>query len=499
MGKTMSYIGVDMGTSGCKAAVLESDGTIVASASRDYPFVIPRPGWAELDPVAIRRAVLDVLAELAPAARQATALAVATIGESMVMTDADDRILYNAITYADGRSEDTIPVIEAAIPARRMHEISGMPMNQMYTLNKLLWFRENRPDILGATRKIFLINDYLGYVLTGKRMVDAATVARTMMLDLASRDWSDEILKTFGIDRELFSPVVPVGTRVGTILPSIAGETGLPRGLEVVQGAHDQVCASLGSGTFRAGDIMVGEGSTESLNLVIARDGETKSLIDNKVSIGPFLEGKYFAAAAQLTHGTSIRWFVEIFREKIELSRSDPKESLYALADRMCAGDSGGVYFLPYLAGVDPNDGDNTAKGCFVGLDVTIDMWRMYRAVLEGLSFETRLRLELLTRSGAKLGDITAAGGAAKSTFLMQMKADVLERPIRVLKGGEACVSALGMICAVANGDCPDYASAVERFVRIERTLHPQTNYTERYRGYKAVHNHMRALFRELR
>lgn len=495
----MSYIGIDVGTSGCKAAVMEADGSVVASARREYAFVVPRPGWAELDPAAIWRAVAETLAELAPAAGAARSLAVSTIGEALVLTDGADRVLHNAITYVDCRCEGTLAEIEAALPARELHAVSGVPLNQMYSLNKVLWLRRHRPEVLERTRKAFLFVDYLGYLLTGERLVDPASASRTMLLDARSQRWSDRLMRLFGVDRNWFSPIAPPGSRVGALLPAVARDTGLPAGMTVTLGCHDHPCGTLGSGTIEVGDIFLGVGSSESLSLVIPPEGITDALLDNKMAFEPFFGDRYFISSGQLTHGTSIRWFVELFRRELAELGTGAEESLYALADRLCAPDAAALYFLPYMSGVDPNDGDNDARGCFVGLDVTMDKWRMYRAVLEGLCFETRMRLDRLAQGGARMGVITAAGGGAKSDLLMQMKADVMERPLRVLEGDEACIKGLGMICAVAAGDYAGYAEATARFIRHRREFRPGADYAPRYRTYKIIHNHIRALYRDLR
>lgn len=495
----MEYIGVDVGTSGCKAAVMNAAGDVLAAAAREYSFVVPRPGWVELDAGAVWRAVAETLRELSPKAGSARAVAVASIGESMIIADAEDRPLYNPIVYVDNRSVGTLAEIERAIPARELHALTGMPLNQMYSLNKLLWFRENKPEVLRDARKIFLFVEYIGYLLSGRRLVDPASAARTMLLDARRLDWADGLFREFGIDRGLFADIAPPGTRVGTILPDVAAATGLPGDIAVFLGCHDQPCCNLGSGVFDAGDALLGEGSTESINLIVGADALGPALIDRNIPFAPFFEGRYICASAQLTHGSSIRWFVDLFREAIVAAGGDSSENVYALADRLCAEDSASLYFLPYMSGVDPNDGDNDAKGCFVGLDLTVDVKRLYRAVLEGLSFETRMRLERLVESGAAPGRLVAAGGAAKSDLFMQMKADVLERPIQILSGGEAGIRGLGVICATARGDYAGYAEALSGFARPNREYRPQKDYAKRYREYLIVQNGARRMYREMR
>ncbi|MDR1612844.1 MAG: hypothetical protein LBT97_08685 [Planctomycetota bacterium] len=495
----MAYIGVDVGTSGCKAAVVGAGGDILAAAGREYPFVVPRPGWVELDAGAVWRAVAEALRELSPRAASARAIAVASIGESMVLADADDRILYNPIVYVDNRCAGTVGKVENTVPARELHRLTGMPLNQMYSLNKLLWFRDNAPEVLERARKAFLFVEYIGYLLCGKRLVDPASASRTMLFDARRLDWADGLFRAFGMDRGLFAEIAPPGSRVGTLLPEVAAATGLPAGLAVILGCHDQPCGSLGSGIFDAGDALLGEGSSESINLIVDGTAVGPGLIDRHIPFEPFFEGRYLCASAQLTHGSGIRWFVELFRAELAKAGGDPAENAYALADRRCADDSAGLYFLPYLSGVDPNDGDNDARGCFVGLDVTVDIWRMYRAVLEGLSFETRMRLERLAEGGVAPGRMIAAGGATRSDRFMQMKADVLERPVRTLQGGEAGIRGLGAICAVACGDYPGYREALAGFARPCREYLPQKSYADRYAGYLAVQGNIRRLYRELR
>ncbi len=495
----MAYIGIDIGTSGCKAAVMARSGAIQALAARTYPFISPRPGWAEIDLREIWQSVLAVLGELAPYVEPGSCLAIATLGESMVMLDDSDAIVYNAILYVDNRSEKTVNDIAAAIEPRQLHKLTGMPLNQMYSLNKLLWFRKRRPDVLERSKKIFMFIDYIGYLLTGERLIDPASAARTLLMDTKILDWSKQLLSLFDIDKALFSPIAKPGTLVGRIAGAVAAETGLPADCTVVLGAHDQPCCTLGSGSLEAGDALLGEGSTESLNLVIDNAAIGDALLDNHIGYEPFFDGKYFVASAQLTHGTSIRWFMDMFAEKMALDKSSADESLYAVAERMCAADSASLFFLPYMSGVDPNDGDNDAKGCFVGLDLTVDVWRLYRALLEGLCFETRLLLDRYVQAGLPVRAITASGGGTRSDQYMRLKADIVEKPIRILGSGESGITGLGMICAVAQGEYAGFAEAAGNFVSIKGEIQPQTRYTRQYAQYELLNKQIRKLYRDFR
>ncbi|MCC8180744.1 MAG: hypothetical protein LIP23_07550 [Planctomycetes bacterium] len=491
------YIGLDVGTSGCKAAVVRPDGSFAASAHREYPLLTPQPGWAELDPVAVWQAVIDVLSPLAPAATGARYLAVSSLGESMVMTDADQRVTHNAITYMDCRAESSVQRIAERIEPRQLHAVTGMPLNQMYSLNKLIWFSEHKPEVLEKTASIMMFGEFVNFKLTGRRLLDPASAARTLLFDSAQLAWSRQLFDLFALDRGWFGPIAEPGTAVGVILPEIAGQTGLPVDLTVILGCHDQPSGTLGSGTLGIGDTLLTEGSSEGINMIVGKDRLGDALLDNGIAFEPFFRGNYFITAGQLAHGHSIRWFADAFGDTIA-QRTGPGESRYQAADRFCADCSGQLMFLPYLAGVDPNDADNHAKGCFVGLDASTDLARMYRALLEGLSFETRMRLERLAKSGVSPATVTAAGGAARSDLFMQLKADVLQRDIRVLANDEAGITGLAMICAVAAGHYDSYEQVVAAWVKARATVSPTTDYARQYRNYVRMQTHMRELYREM-
>lgn len=493
------FIGLDIGTSGCKAAVLDAGGRITASASRCYSLIHPRLGWVELNPEVVWQAVVEVLRDLAPHAGGVRALSASSIGESVVLADAEDNLLYNAITYVDNRCEDSVPFIRGVIPERELHHRTGMPLNQMYTLNKLLWLRQHHPDMMSRVRKILLFVEYFCYRLAGRRLADPASASRTLMFDARKLDWSSEVINAFGIDRSLFADIAPTGTPVGEILPAVVEGTGLPRGIQVMLGGHDQLCCLLGSGAIDAGATLMTEGSSEGLNMVLEKKHLTDMLLDNHIAYEPYVEGRYFGTMGQLTHGHAIHWFLQTHRQDILAQRENEAETVYQVAERLLASETTPLYFLPYLSGVDPHDADNDAKGCFIGLDVTVDIWRMYRAVLEGLAFETRTRLEQMAKTGVEPRTVAAAGGGARSRKFMQLKADVVRRPVGILESDEAGIVGLGMICAVATGAYPDHAAAASRFVAIRETLSPETDYAAQYRRYLVVRDHLRALYRDLR
>ncbi|MGJ4849470.1 L-fuculokinase [Bacillota bacterium Meth-B3] len=490
------YIGLDVGTSGCKAAVIGASGAILKTASREYAFERPRPGWVELNPGAVWAAACETLASLAPESALARAIAVASIGEAQVMLDEWDRPVMNAIVYLDTRAAEMAGEVRARFDPRELYKITGVPVNQMYSLCKQLWLKRNRPELIERARRIFLLGDYLTYKLSGECAVDSATASRTMMFDVDALDWSLAVFERFELSRMPYSRVVPTGTVVGRILPDVAESCALPREMRVVVGAHDQVMATLGSGVVEPGDLLMGEGSSESLNLVVSADQLRRDrLFRREICIEPFVEpGRFLLPIGQLSHGTSIKWFIEANRHAYEAEAAG--DTLYAAAERLCAPDSGQLYFLPYLSGVNCMDAGSRAPASFIGIDSGTSVHSMYRAVLEGLSFETLSNMGLFCDAGVSVNRIVASGGGTKSRLLMQIKADALKRPIELSHAADSGVMGLAMVCARALGEIGSYREAAAAFVRTRDKIAPERDLSERYGEYLRLSGALKALFR---
>jgi xylulokinase len=491
----MSYIGIDIGTSGCKASVIGQDGTVLISASREYSFISPQPRWAELDPTTVWKAVCETLKCLSSRSKEVTLLAIASIGESVVITDSNDNILYNAITYIDSRCEETVAIIDSIIPLSRMYDITGLPPNQMYSLNKLLWFKMHKPEILEKAKKIFLLGEYIGYLLTGERLLDQASASRTMLMDIHTFTWSEKLMTAFNIDGDYFAPIAHTGAIIGKLSSLRANELGLPLGINLILGGHDGPCSMLGAGALNNGDALLVEGSTEGICIVTDHNNLTESLNGKGIAIEPYFNNMAIVSTGQLTHGTCITWFAKLMHEQLEMFRTDHNETLYMIADRICAESSESLYFIPYLSGIDPNDPSNNALGAFVGLTITADTKQLYRALLEGLCFETRNRLNLLQRSGIHTKMLTAVGGATRSSLLMQLKADILGCPVNIMQIKESGIQGLGMICSVANRDYKDYKESQPNFCRIGKVYIPNKNYDDQFEEYKIIAQNMHNLY----
>lgn len=495
----MPYIGLDVGTSGCKAAIIDEKGIIIKMANAKYSFVYPSPNFVELAPEVVWSSVKQVLREIAPMSGDVEMLAVSSIGEAMVMLDEKDHPLYNGIIYLDLRCKDMIPEVVKKLNEEQLHQISGVPVNQMYSLFRYIWFQKHKMDILIKTKRICLFGDYITYMLTGGiQAIDPSSASRTLLFNVNHLNWSDEIMSVFDISREKFSKVCTTGTVLENIHKVLAEELGLPKTIKIVLGCHDQCSATLGSGVVEIGDIMLGEGSTESMNLLIKKEEISDKLIQAGVCYEPYiLPEQFLVPMGQLAHGNSIRWFVENFGSDFAGEDIIPNEDIYEKANRGCAENIENLYFLPYLSGASSTGRDSYALGGFLGMDIATGKAQMYRALLEGLCYESKHNFDILQQFGFQIGKVVASGGCSKSSLFMQMKADILKQNINVLENHESGIRGLGMICAVAYGDYVNYAEAAKQFVKIAKQYIPQRDYTEKYEEYYKISEIIKRMYRK--
>ena len=492
------YAGLDVGTSGCKAALVDAAGRSYGSAHREYGFESPGPGMVELNPSTVWKAVCETLREVASLGHEIRMLAVSSIGEALVMVDTEDHILRNGIVYLDGRGPETVSHIRERAEETYLHGLTGVPVNPMYTLNRHIWLREHEPEIVEKTAHYFMFGDFIAYMLTGERLIDPSSASRTMLFDVKELAWSREIGKLFDVPVEKFSTVAPTGTIIGKIRRAAAAETGLSEETKVVLGCHDQCSALLGAGAVVPGDIMAGEGSTESINLIVHRENFNHAFVENGLCFDPYIQPEqYVIPVGQLAHGLSIRWFVEEFWKELGEKEKTGK-SVYDLAEEKCSASAGDVYFLPFLSRVKSMDASNQALGVFLGLDVSTDRAQMYRALLEGLCFESRVSFDILRKVELPIHRIVASGGCSRSPLFMQMKSDVLERPIGILDNPDAGITGLAMICAVADGAFSNYEEAANVFVRTGNEYRPKKDYTERYETYLTIRDTIKTLYKKL-
>ncbi|MDR1797717.1 MAG: hypothetical protein LBR44_09870 [Clostridiales Family XIII bacterium] len=485
----MLYIGLDVGTSGCKASVCDAAGHIKAYAHRGYQAVSPMPGYVEIDARLVWGAVQETLAEIAagPFGRDVGALAVASFGEAVVLTGAAGEVLANSIYYSDIRGAEETQEIEAALTRERATALTGMPPNAMFSANKLLWMKKHEPRLLERARHTMLMGDFIGWKLTGERAIDHSLASRTMLFDIKARRWSREAADAVGLPLGGFSEPVPSGAVIGPLLPQVAGALGFPGRVMLVAGGHDQPLAALGSGAVRPGDSVDGMGSSECVTMVLGEGALSPESLARMARYNFCAEphvvpGAFVTLAFNASAGTAIQWFKNRFFAAEAEAAQARGENIYGLMDARCPEAPTGILFLPYVGGSGTPYLGASEGGAFVGLTLADGRDEMYKALLEGICFEIGFNLDLLAECGHVPTELTAAGGGSRSRTLMQIKADVLGRRIAALETHEAGTVALAWLCAKAMGGIASLEEAAAQGVQRTAVFEPDAGRAAYYR-----------------
>jgi xylulokinase len=320
-----------------------------------------------------------------------------------------------------------------------------------------------------------------------------------MLFDIKKGCWSEELGRAFGIDISRFSEPVRTGSVIGTIGKRIANELGLPESLTVVAGGHDQILAALGSGAVCRGDSVDGMGSSECITLVLNGEDWTPKMAEYNFCCEPYVfPNTYVTLAFNASSGTASRWYRDCF----EAERRDRLHTnLYGLLDEECPKAPTDLLFLPHVAGSGTPYLDSSMGGAALGLKTTTTKAEIYKAVLEGICFEMQWNAELLTECGLSLAGITAVGGSARSETLMQIKADIMNRPVDTLTSTETGTIGLALLCAYALGDITDLAFAAKRAAKKGRTFLPDpvtsAIYADKLRQYKRIYPAMKMIYQK--
>jgi xylulokinase len=443
-----ALIGVDVGTSGVKALAVSPDGRVLDEAEESYPLSTPRPGWAEQDPDDWLRGAEAALARLPDAP-------VGLSGQmhGLVVLDEHDRVLRPAILWNDQRTAAECAEIEARVGLGRLIELTGNRALTGFTAPKLLWLRNNEPDVYARIRKVMLPKDYVRYRLTGEWTIDAADASGTLLFDVANRRWSDEVCEALELPREWLPP---------------AHES------TEVAGAGDQAAAALGVGIAGPGPVSVVLGTS---GVVFAALPSYAPEPEARVHVFCHaVPGTWHAMGVMLSAAGSLAWLRGVV--------GSAYGELDGEAARWAPGTEG-LLFAPYLAGERTPHADPNARGAFVGLSLRHDRGALARATLEGVAYGLRDSLELLRGLGVHAEVGRVSGGGARSELWLRIVASVLNLPLERTESEAGSAYGAALLAGVRDGTFADAADAVARCVRVRDRVEPDPAWVEEYdRGY---------------
>lgn len=479
--------GLDVGTTGCKLTAYDDKGNFIYSSYTEYE-VSRHSGEHEIDASVIFDAVCAVIKDVSQKCTL-SAIGVTTFGETFVVLDKNDNVLLPSMLYTDPRGEEECKKLCDALSEKRIIEIAGVKPHQMYSIAKVMWIKNNKSEIYARAARILLMEDYLVYMLTGKACIDYSLAARTMAFDIRKKCWSDEILNAAGVEKNLLSEPVPAFNVAGELKKDIAERLGIDNCIKIVNGAHDQVASAVGAGVFTVGVAVDGTGTVECVTPVFDAIPTDETLYDEGYSVVPYVfDGTYVCYALSFTGGATLKWFRDNFA----------KDKSYAELDSEAGNNPTGILILPHFAGAANPYMDNSSKAAMIGLTLEHTSADIYRALMEGVTYEIMTNIMHLETFGIKPEKLYATGGAAYSDVWLQIKADILNRPITSLVAKEVGTCGTCMMVGVATGVYKDLNEAKEIFVKEKNTYMPNPENVEKYRqlyeAYKKIYDAVRPI-----
>lgn len=491
----MSLLGIDVGTSSCKACLFDYSGRILASAHRDYRFESLASGFAEIDPEILWSSVKSVVRELAAAARGdlPKALSVSSFGEAVISVARDGRSLRSCILYFDRRGNDEAAMLESRIGRERLVAISGTRASGIYSLGKLMWLSRHEPALYEKTWKFLPISGYILFKLGGEARCDHSLAARTMAFDIARETWSSEILDYAGIDQSKLPEPIRSGEGLGSIDPGLADALGLPHGVLLVSGGHDQTCAALGAGVTESRVAVDGMGTVECITPAFDKPILNAAMSDSYFACVPHVvHGLYVTYAYNLTAGGLLRWYRDALAHEERELASRTGADVYDLILAGASKEPSGLLVLPYLAGAATPYMDPDARGAILGLSTSTTKADLVKGLLEGLCHEMALNLERLEQAGIPIDELRAVGGMARSRSYLALKADMLGKRIVTLDVEEAGTLGAAMLAGFAAGVFSSLGEAALACVRTRETFYPNLQsaalYKESHKAYAKVY-----------
>lgn len=504
----MKIAGLDIGTTGCKCTVFDEKGNELGKAYRDYP-VKRRIGGHEFDASALLDGVLDVICEMSAQYPDIAGIGVTSFGETFVCTDEAGKPLANSMLYTDPRGGDECRWLVEQLGEKHIAEITGVTAHEMYGLPKILWIKNNKPDVYARTKHILQMEDFIVFSLTGNAVIDYSLATRSMAFDIHTLDFSDEILEVAGVDKKLFSKPVPTGTDAGEITEEIAAKTGLSKHTRIVAISQDQVAAAVGAGAFDGEVGVDGAGTVQCLTPIYDGIPNVDRMMPGKYVIVPYaVPGKYVTYAFSYTGGALIQWCTDnVAKKEQELAKAEGLsvnaylEKLYAdgrTAEGLDPDGPSGMLMLPHFAGAATPYMDTGSKGVMVGMTTMTTPADIYRACMEGVCYEMYLNYTNVRKAGAAPKKLHATGGGARSALWMQMKADVLGISIVALKTVDAGTVGSAMLTGIALGIFKDLEDAAKVMVEQTVTYEPRWEYHEKYMEVYKKYEKLYGAVREL-
>ncbi len=498
-------LGIDAGTTSVKAGLFSPDGRCLGIGRQEYQLETPAADRVQLDPEvywqACRNTVQEALTHSGAQPEQVRALAVSSQGETIITLDSHGKAIYPALVWLDNRADR-----QAVFLAKRfsgdVYARTGIPeILPTWSACKIMWIRQNEPQVFARAARFVLVQDYLIYKLTGKVVTDGSIACTTLNYDLTRNAWWDEVQEAIGIHTSQLPDIVNPGAMVGTLTPEAAMELGLTARTIVVTGGMDQSVGAIGAGNIQPGIVSEATGAALVIQATIS-----DPMLDKSKVVPVYchsVPGRFLFAPVCPTAGLAFKWLRDsFFQDEVTLAgkeKTDAYDRLTRLAQEAPPG-ADGLVMLPHLMGAYSPEPNAVARGSFTGFTLSHTRAHFVRALLEGVAFMLRQNLEFIERTGMEIHQIRSMGGGSRSALWNQIKANVCNRPVVTLVNEETGLLGDAILAGVASGIFESVEAGCEAMVAIKEVIQPDAQaaaYIQPYQLYCNLDRQLAGYFKQ--
>jgi xylulokinase len=498
-------LGIDAGTTSTKAGLFDCQGQLLAVHRQEYQLLSPAANIVELPAETYWQACCCVVRHVLEASRvppeKIAALCISSQGETMVPVDAQGNSLRNAIVWLDGRAVDEAGELVRELGWQRIYQVTGQTDPSPYLpAPKLLWLKRHEPEIWRKAARFLLLEDYLHYRLTGQQVTDGCLQTSSLFYDINTRAWWPEMFNAVGLSPDRFGRLLEPGSPVGPITAQAAAATGLSPHTLAVTGGMDQAVGAVGAGNIRPGIVTETTGGVMAIFATLEQP-----VLDPQGKVPLYyhaIPGKCGLLPFGQTAGMALKWlrdrFFEHESQDAQAAGRDPYDLLTEMAASVPAG-SDGLVVLPHLEGAACPEFNPAARAVFFGAALRHTRAHFVRAVLESVAYMLKRNLDLVEGMGVPVKELRCMGGGARSPLWLQIKADLLQKPVQTLVVEETGLLGAALLAAVAAGAFPDLDQAVQSMVHVGHIIYPQPEmqavYLAGYSKYVTLYDRLADLF----
>lgn len=473
----MFVLGVDLGTTGVKTTAFDERAKVCGYSYEQYPIKEDKnKNRYEIDiNILVEKTIKTIQNTIDQlSSNEIASICVTSFGETFVMLDDNDQVLFDPILYMDKRGDEEADILADHFGNNYFIKHAGTNTNGMYSLSKMKWLFDNKPELISKAKKLFSVASYVLYCLGARVSMDYSLAARTMAFDIHEKEWLKDCFDYVGISSDLLPELVPTGSAVGELKTSLSEQFGLKNKPLLIVGGHDQLASAVGGGIYKAGQSINTIGTTDCLTFTYADGNHADELAKYNLASVPYLDSDLFVSYAfNMSGGAILNWFTRVF--------NTPEKDTLRILDNSIPETPSNIIVLPNFSGSGTPDLNPNDLGVISGLSTQSDVSSIYKACLEGVSFAIKRNVEVVKSIGVDINQVRSVGGGAKSNTWMQMRSNILNIPVETLEFNEAGTLGSAIMSLHRLGVFSNIKEASANLVQQKEYFEPQIEQVKAY------------------